>query len=191
MKRKIFIGLSIALCLQCAAQENQVKRLPDVPKRTAYKDYSAQETGYWFAVEPQVGTMADAGRRCIQFCGADYVNGWRFSEFLRAGVGIGMKYYINSSDVRTSSLSWAFPLYADVRGNIISQNNRNTVPFWSADIGAEIHNGFFFAPAIGLRMGEQRCAFTVSLSYCLMQMDTWSDDGELRNLVSLKLGYEF
>lgn len=180
-----------ALSLTVAAQENQVTRMPEKPNRTSYKVYTQQEKGYWFSVEGLVGTMADPNEKKVQFVGGDFVNGYRFSEFLRAGVGIGMKYYIDSDKVRTSSLSWGFPLYANVRGNIISQNDRAAVPFYSVEVGTEIRNGFFFSPLIGLKIGEQRNSFTVGVSYTYIKMDTWRKDGDGRNLVTLKFGYEF
>ena len=191
MKKTLLLIACALLCMTAYAQENQVTRLPEKPNRTAYKDYTQSQGGYWFSVEGFGGTMADPNEKNIQYIGADFVNGYRFSEFLRAGVGVGMKYYFGSDKVRTSSVSWGFPLYIDLRGNIISQNDREAVPFWSVETGTEIRSGFFFSPLIGLKIGEQRSSFTVGISYTYFKMDTWAKDGDSRNMVSLKVGYEF
>lgn len=189
--RIMVIGLFIAFCTECMAQENVVKRLPEKPKRSGYRDYGTEDKGYWIAIEAFGGSMADVGRRCIPFAGASIVNGYRFNEFLRIGIGLGTKYYISNDDVRTSSIPWSFPLYADVRGNIISQNDRTIVPYWSIDIGAEVRNGVYFSPTFGARIGEARSSFIIGVSYQMVPMDTWRDKSELRNMFALKLGYEF
>jgi hypothetical protein len=82
-------------------------------------------------------------------------------------------------------------LYADFRGNIISQQDRSLVPYWSFDIGAEIRNGFFFSPTIGVRIGEGRSSFLVGLNYRYGSVKTWKDDNDMRSMFALKLGYEF
>lgn len=191
MKNTLLLLICAVFSLTVSAQENKVTRMPEKPDRAAYTDYSQSQSGYWFTVEGLGGSMADPNSKCLQFIGAQTVNGLRLNEFLRGGIGIGMKYYFKSEDVRTSTISWGFPLYANLRGNIISQNDRAAVPFWSLEAGTEIRSGFFVSPLIGLKLGEQRSSFTVGLSYTIIKMDTWDKDGDMRNLVTLKFGYEF
>lgn len=191
MKRCIFLGIMFATCSCCLAQDNQVNRLPEKPHTSAYRDYSTADNGYWTAVEIDGGATAMTSKRNMPFVEGAWVNGYRFNEFLRVGIGLGAKYYFKNDDVRAKSSPWVFPLYADFRGNIVSMYNRTVVPYWSADIGSEIRNGFFFSPTIGLRIGEARNAFLIGINYRIGAMDTWKKDNEARSMFALKLGYEF
>lgn len=191
MKKLLSLAIALLLSSYCLAQENEVKRLPEKPHTSNYRDYSTTDNGYWTAVELNGGATAMTGRRNLPFAEGTWVNGYRFNEFLRVGVGFGAKYYFNNDDVRTKSSPWVFPLYADFRGNIISMYNRTVVPYWSADIGSEIRNGFFFSPTIGLRIGEARNAFLIGINYRIGTMDTKKKENEARSMFALKIGYEF
>ena len=186
----VIISLLFACSNSINAQTRNI-RMPEKPKRTTYTDVTSRESGYWYAIELTGGSMTDAGRRNLSFAEGTIINGYRLNEFLRAGLGFGVKYYIDNDDVRSSSIPWAFPLYADFRGNIISQQDRSLVPYWSFDIGAEIRNGFFFSPTIGVRIGEGRSSFLVGLNYRYGSVKTWKDDNDMRSMFALKLGYEF
>ena len=50
-------------------------------------------------------------------------------------------------------------IFVNARGNFISQEVREIVPYWSVDIGGAIRDGFMFTPSFGCRIGEQRSAF--------------------------------
>lgn len=191
MKKNILLLVCcFLLCLTANAQERNII-LPEKPNRTNYTDYSNNDAGYWGALELSGGSMFDVGKRDLPETSFAVVNGFRFNEFLRIGIGLGVKYYVNNNDVRTNSQSWTFPLYADVRGNIVSQYSRTVVPYWSVDMGSEIRGGFFFSPTIGMRFGQKRSSFLLGLSYEYTQVNTYSKDNEGRNVMMLKLGYEF
>lgn len=191
MKRTLIIIMCLVICSICVAQENTVNRLPDKPNRPVYKDHTVTETGYWFSAEGLFGTMADPNSTNLQFIGAQFVNGFRLNEFLRGGVGIGIKHYFKSDDLRTSTTVLGFPLFANLRGNLLSQNDREIVPFWSIESGTEIRSGYYVSPLVGFKIGEQRSSFTVGVSYTMIQMDTKEKDDDIRNCITLKVGYEF
>lgn len=190
--KKIFLFLALALtvCYPTKAQDNI--KLPERPKnRTNYTDYSVKVTGYWTAVELNGGSTTMFNRKNIQPIEIRWINGYRFNEFLKAGIGVGGKYFINNDKVRSSSIPWTFPVFLDLRGNIISQQDRGAVPYWSLDAGAEIRGGFYFSPTLGYRIGEPRNSFLIGITYSLSTQDTWKKDNENIHSVSLKLGYEF
>lgn|SRR5574344_122897 len=190
MNKILFMLILACFSIDLSAQDRNVK-LPEVPNKTPYRDYSQSNAGYWFAVGVSGGTMIDFNRRDIQYAGVDVVNGYRFNEYIRLGVGLSAKYYINSADVRNTSSKISVPVYMDFRGNIVSQESRTAVPYWSFDIGSALHDGFFFSPTLGMRWGEKRSSFLLGLSYSYNEMDTFKKNAEGRNMISVKLGYEF
>ncbi|MCD8290912.1 MAG: hypothetical protein LUC91_05360 [Prevotella sp.] len=187
--KKLFL-LSFVFCATIIyAQE---VRLPELPKnRTHYTDYNIKESGYWTTITANVTTTLRFNHKNMQNIGADWINGYRFNEFLRVGIGLGLRYYINNDHVRSSDVAWTFPIFADIRGNIISQQDRGAVPYWSVDLGGEVRGGIYFSPTIGYRFGTQRGSFLVGISYTLQQSDTWKKSDECYSGVSIKLGYEF
>lgn len=188
MRRLYLLSLAF-LAITVSAQD---VILPDLPKdRTQYVDYETKADGYWTSVAANLSSTTLFQRKNILFTGAEWINGYRFNEFIRAGVGIGLRYYICSSRLRTSDFPWTFPLFLDVRGNIVSQQDRSAVPFWAVDIGGEMRGGFYFSPTLGYRFGTQRKSFILGLSYTLQQHDTYKKKNENISGVSLKLGYEF
>lgn len=183
--------LSCFLCLSTLVEAQEI-RLPERPQnRTTYRDYSVQSSGYWNSVEFFGGSTVMFNRKNAANVGLTWVNGYRFNEFLKVGVGIGGRYYINNDNLRTSSTEWTFPIFADVRGNIISQQDRGAVPYWSIDLGGEINGGVYFSPSLGYRFGADRSSLTLGIAYQLMQTDTWKKKNECLNGVVAKIGYEF
>ena len=83
------------------------------------------------------------------------------------------------------------PIYANVRGNIISQDNRSVVPYWSFNIGGAIRDGFLVSPTIGIRVGEQRNAFIAGISYGYNEIKGYENGKKGINFVLMRLGYEF
>lgn len=136
--------------------------MPETPKRPKYKDYETAEKGYWTAVEIWGGGAVDFGGK-PNMCNIDihWINGYRFNEWIRIGVGLGFRYYLGdlnfaSADGRSypepissgynwtdpsnpkeglGGSQWALPLYLDLRGNIMSMATRMCVPYWSFDAG--------------------------------------------------------
>lgn len=173
--------------------------LPSEKNTNSYKDYSFYDKGFWCAVELQGGYSCNIDSYNVALSELDIVGGYRFNEYFRAGLGLGVRYYFNNEKVRYSDIKWAFPIFANVRGNIISGESRTVVPYYSVDLGGTIRDGFMFRPTIGLRIGESRSAFLVGLSYMGQTLKSYKagkdntivPDYEYTSFVTLKLGYEF
>lgn len=190
MKKLFLILLSVTtICLSSIAQD---VKLPERPKRSSYIDYSECDKGFWCAIETEAGSSIAFKHKNVQAASLTYTAGYRISEFLKLGVGIGGRYYFNNNeDVRDTDIDWAFPIFANFRGNIISQEIRSMVPYWSLNIGGVIRDGFYLSPTIGLRFGENRNSWLIGISYGLHQLKVFPDDTEFKNFISLKIGYEF
>ncbi len=120
--------------------------------------------------------------------------GYRLNEFLRGGVGLGVNCYFNGNEkVRGTVNKWTMPVFLNLRGNIVSQDARGVVPYWSLDGGALLGDGYFISPTIGIRIGQHRNSFLIGLNYAIGDIDT--SKGEIYsnpvNFLGLKLGYEF
>lgn len=155
-----------------------------------YKAGTELEKGYWTAVELNAGASILWNKTNLGILQFAWINGYRFNEYLRLGVGIGGRYYINNDARRNTTIPWAFPLFLDVRGNITSQQTNRLVPYWSMDIGACIRDNFFFSPTVGLRFGGKRSNILLGLSYTGQSLDS-PGSNKYTNMMSLKIGYEF
>lgn len=182
-----------------AAQSGRTITMP-TEKARPYNDYGANATGFWNAVELQGGYSVNHGHSNIPMTELDYVAGYRFSEYLRAGVGLGARFYPNSTKLRYTSWKWSFPIYLNLRGNFISREQyRTVVPYWSVDAGAAIRDGFMVRPTVGIRIGDfDRSAFLVGLSYLAQNVrvakiiaDGVTRDNYIASFITLKIGYEF
>lgn len=181
----------------CAsAQLNRVNRLPEVEGTGLQHDYTDNQTGFWMAGEVSTGYSCRLFHSNFGFTELDAVGGYRFSEYLRVGLGVGGRYYFDNDRVRYSPAAWSFPIFANVRGSFIPTQYRSVVPFYSFDIGGTIRDGFMVRPSVGMRIGRERSSFVVSLGYVGQDLTSFSriDLGKERKFVSfvtLKLGYEF
>lgn len=164
---------------------------------SSYNDYSTFNRGFWWAADLSGGVSLIQHTRNISFVELDVVAGYRFNQFLRVGAGIGVRDYLGrKSTIRFRDNHFAFPLFATVRGNIIVNDYRSVVPYWSLDCGATIQDGFMIRPTIGMRIGtETRHSFIVGLSYLNQRVlsDRVDSKDTYRNVsfLSLRLGYEF
>ena len=154
------------------AQNNNVT-LPEKPKRAKYVDYSIKQTGWWCAAQIGGGYSTTSNRFFGQF---DFVNGYRFSEFLKVGVGVSPRYGLKT-----------IPIYAEVRGNFISQEDTMFAFYWTGDLGYSINGGFYASPGVGMKFGGIRHNFLVGIHYAF---EMQKKDSPL-HLVGLKIGYEF
>lgn len=169
-------------------------------KNNGYKEYSTFETGFWFATELQGGYSLNLSKKNVGMTELDVVGGYRFNQYAKVGLGFGGRYYFNNDDVRYSSVKWAFPLYLNVRGNFISDEYRTVVPYYSMDLGAAFRDGVFFRPTVGIRVGSERSAFLLGLSYMGQQLKCFKTNADTGNklvhkkytsFITLKVGYEF
>lgn len=159
-----FIIISILASMTMSMQAQEI-RMPQKPKKKAFKDITLQEKGVWFAVEAGAGSTAESGMKNAQIATATFTGGYRFSEYLKVGAGVGGGYYFNNSDIRSASDRVNIPVYAHVRGNMMTQQYQTAVPYWAFSVGARFKDGAFFSPAVGFRFGEHRSSFIMSVKY--------------------------
>lgn len=164
--------------------------------------YSQHDAGFWFAVEAAGGYSLNTAKGLdnTAFGEIDAYGGYRFNEHFKAGLGIGGRYYFDPGMLRRTHHNWALPVMLNVRGNLIPQDYRTVVPFYSVDFGVSVTDAFMFRPTIGIRCGEPRSAFLVGVSYMLQNMRGWkldkyteTYDASTRSVsfIALKIGYEF
>lgn len=178
------------------------------PSEGFYSDRSQSDTGFYFAAESTTGFSIRPGKSNFGFEEIDLIGGYRFNTYLRAGVGIGARYYWNNEHVRWhADREWTMPLFADLRGEFMPRAYRTVVPYWNMQIGATLGDGLMVRPSIGIRVGERRSAFLLALSYTGQSMrvtdtQTVSSAGvymmpqcvgkrKFESFISIKLGYEF
>lgn len=189
MKKTVsLLCLMMALRAGCA----QEIKMPQAPRQSAYTEFSLQDKGYWWSTEFSGGSSLAFHEKNLGTLSVSFVNGYRFNDFLRIGVGVGVQYHVaNNNDVRNTRIKWTMPIYINARGNFMSQEVREIVPFWSVDVGGVVRDGFLLTPSVGCRIGERRSAFLLSVGYSLRTIDARKGCAKTRNYALLKLGYEF
>lgn len=183
--------ISILLCLIAFpgfAQDRKIK-MPEEPSKRF--NIAESNSGYWCSIEVNGGSTLMENRKNVALVNAEFTNGYRFCQWFKIGVGIGVMYYPNNNNVRDTKNHLSMPLFANIRGNILSEEIRKTVPFWSISAGTSIPDGFFMTPTVGLRIGEKRSAFLLGVSYTLRHLKTPPDGIKYYSGAMLKLGYEF
>lgn len=173
-------------------------KLPKANSTAAYVDHETKESGFWIATELQGGYSLRFNKDNVGFGELDVTLGYRFNEYVKIGVGLGSRYYLDNEDVRSSSIEWSFPIYANVRGNFMPSLYRTVVPYYSMELGGAIRDGFMFRPTVGIRIGHPRRAFLVGVSYMLQSMkcheiidDRIMEDRKGISFITLRIGYEF
>ncbi len=189
MKKLLFVVLLATLSMGAFAQI----RLPEVPNRAKYVDYSVRDAGFWCAAEGSVGSSLHFSNTNLWYGDLTFTGGYRFNEFLRVGLGIGIKGNFSGNDeVRPGKEVVTVPIFLNARGNIISHESREFVPYWSVNLGTALGDGFFLSPTIGLRIGQPRSSFLIGLNYTIGYVDVFRPVYSTGvNFLALKLGYEF
>lgn len=188
--RKIISVCIFLLSLGNTHAQDRVIKMPEAPSKT---HNIADEGGspIWCAIDVGGGSTAMENKKNVAMVGASYTIGYRISQYLKVGVGLGVLYYPNSKNVRDTEKHLAMPLFVNVRGNILSDDIRRTVPFWSVNVGTSIPDGGFLSPSVGLRIGEKRNAFLISVGYTLRHLKSYQENNSNYSGALLKLGYEF
>ncbi len=197
MKKIAIVCLLLAFVGQVTAQV----RLPERPNRPKYVEHDMLESGFWIAVEGNVSSGVVPDYTNAQRAGGNVVFGYMVNEFMKLGLGLGANcYFNNNEEVRKPTNQWTIPVYFDIRGNLITQEVRNLVPYWSFDIGYAAYDGFFFSPTIGIRIGERRNSWLIGFNYTFQQLDNKRINigGIEKDLfpkngsfLGVKIGYEF
>lgn len=183
----LFLG---AMAIPSFAQYREVRTLQQ-PKETNYRDYTSQEQGFWYAVEAEGGSSIMEHKTNMQYVNLTFTGGYRINEYLRVGAGFGGRMYVNNASVRNSNSKFGIPIFANIRGNIISAKDRDGVPFWSVNVGEITNDGAFFSPTIGYSFGGLRNNFQVGVSYTLSNLKDNTGVRQNYSYFGLKLGYEF
>jgi len=188
MKRVSVFLCTIMLVCSSYAQDRIIK-MPEEPVKNM--NIAENNSGYWCSIELNGGSTLMENHKNVALVNAEFTNGYRFSQWLKVGAGIGVMYYPNNDNVRDSKNHLSMPLFINARGNILSEEIRRTLPYWSVNLGTSIPDGFFFTPTVGLRVGEKRSAFLVGVSYTLRHLKT--EPGSMNNYsgAMVKVGYEF
>lgn len=190
MRKVLFCLLLLSATFAVKAQYRDVK-LPDSSKHTNYKDYSSIDKGFWCAVDLEGGSSVMVNSTNMQYTNVAFTGGYRFSEFLRVGVGLGVRYYVNNGEVRDTDNDFGIPLFANIRGNFISAYDRDGVPFWSLNVGGITNDGFFASPTVGYSFGGRRNNFQIGLSYTIVSFRKYTGTDVAYSYLGMKLGYEF
>jgi len=199
MKKIAILCLLLAMVGQVTAQV----RLPERPNRPKYVDHELLESGFWFAIEGNIGSGVVPDHTNAQRAGGNVAFGYMVNEFLKLGVGAGANCYFNNNEkVRNVTNKWTIPVYFDMRGVLVTQEVRTLVPYWSFDIGYAAYDGFFFSPTIGIRLGERRNSWLFGFNYTFQQLDNlrYTDPAthiekdvfpKNGSFLGVKIGYEF
>ncbi len=190
MKKLIFLIATLALTQLLCAQV----RLPNEPKQPSYHDYSLDDSGSWCAIEATGSSTIILDKRNAQRVSFAFSGGYRFNEYFRLGCGIGGACYVNGNNVlRKDKNEFTMPIFIDLRGNILSQQIREVVPYWSVDIGSYLGDGFFFSPTLGMRIGQFRNALLLGLNYNIgeVKRNKHIYPSGATHFLGLKIGYEF
>lgn len=191
MKRWIFLLCVLSCTVVAGYAQHRKVRLPEKPKQAGYTDYSQQESGFWCAVEAEGGSSVKVHGPNMQYVNLWVTGGYRVSEYLRVGVGIGGRMYVHNAYVRDADSKFGMPIYANVRGNFLSAYDRQNVPFWSFNVGGITHEGFFANPTLGYSFGGLRNNFLLGLSYTITSFKDYAKSCRAYSYLGLKLGYEF
>lgn len=162
------------------------------PGRNTYTEYYRSDKGFWFGFDLYGGVSTNVNKDNGGLGELDFTAGYRFNEYLRVGAGIGARYYIDNGNLRHSSVEWSFPIFANVRGNILPSYERRVVPYYSFSIGGAIRDGVMVRPTIGARFGDlKRSAFLLGLSYLGQDLKAPNGGNKFQSFVTLNIGYEF
>ncbi len=188
MKGLIFL---CAICLSLGsanAQEREIR----MPEETVHRTNIAEvDRGYWCSIELGGGSTTMEGMRNVAMAGVAFTNGYRFNLYSTVGGAVEVFHYPNIGNVRDPKTHLAMPLFVNARGNILSDEIRRVVPYWSVNVGATLPDGLFLTPGVGLRIGERRSAFLIGINYTFRHLNAQPERTEDYSGVMLKLGYEF
>ena len=187
--KKYLIIISLALSMVEAFGQDRQIVMPERPVDSY--NIAEKDNSYWCAIEAIGGSTVMDNMKNVAMVAATFSNGYRFNQYVKVGAGLGVLYYPNNKNVRQRDSQFSIPLFLNVRGNMLSDETRRTVPFWSANLGTSIPDGFFFTPAVGLRIGEKRSAFLISVAYTIRHMDSYPENANYYSGALIKLGYEF
>ena len=166
MFRKALVLLFMTVfILTSFSTEKEVTRIPIVSQDPLQENLYSYNSGFWISAEGIGGYSCHLSGHNMGLAEIDITAGYRFNEYIKVGVGIGMRYYIDQKDLRRYSSPLGMPLFIAARGNMIRGKYHKTVPYWGFEFGGSLRDGIMFRPTVGLHIGEPRGAFILGLSY--------------------------
>lgn len=159
------------------------------------------EAGYSFGVGPQALNRIEIST----------THGYQFNKYFFAGVGIGVNYYTLESTPHAGR-ALSKPVFAELRGD---WSGSRISPFVAVKVGYTLRGvhrveGFYFAPAVGLRYAtSQGNGWNLSLGYtvqedkrdCPYRVLSASEVGQYEEMclrkwknlgaITVKLGFDF
>lgn len=190
MKKILTIGLAVWALAGAAYAQTREIRMPESPKNKEL-NIAEVDRGFWCVIEAGGGSTLMEGRKNVGMLAVSYTGGYRFSQYLKVGAGLGILCYPNGENVRDTEKKLAMPIFLNVRGNMLSDEIRRTVPFWSVNVGTTMPDGLFLTPSVGLRIGEKRNAFLMSAGYTFRHLKTKPGCSANYSGAVIKIGYEF
>lgn len=166
-------------------------RTPNVGSTTSLNDYATFDNGFWMGVNFMGAYSLFLTEHCSPWTELSVVGGYRFNQYLKVGIGFGARYYIENSKLRSRNNKWSFPIFATIRGNIISDEYRTVVPYYSVEVGGAIRDGLMWRPTFGIRIGQSRSAFLVGINYTGQELPYKTNKKRYVSSIGLSLGYEF
>ncbi len=192
MKRLFIVMALLSSSCLYAQYDTRDYKMPVERGRGEYKSYQEVDKGFWCSVEGVISSSIRIEKINYQQVGLELMAGYRFSQYLKIGAGVGSNYCFHNAALFERETEWSFPLYGVFRGNFISETGRNAVPFWTAKVGAVLREHLMFNPSFGMRFGQSRKAFTVSLGYMYQYVGLIdSRYNQSVNNMTLSIGYEF
>jgi hypothetical protein len=164
---------------------------PRVTTDPGLTDLATNDTGFWMRAGVIGGStifIEDTGTPTFE---VNVAGGYRFSQYLKVGIGFGYRYYFNNEKIRSKSSASAFPIFATISGNFISDAYRTVVPYYSFDFGATACDGVMMRPTIGMRIGQSRSALLLGLTYTGQQLRYVNCKYRFVSSLGLTVGYEF
>lgn len=165
--------------------------LPPVSKDHALTDYSECDYGFWIRGRIGASYTLFLTQHCSPFTEIDVAAGYRFSQYLKVGIGFGGRLYLQNDRLRARTDKWSFPVFATVEGNFVDDTYRTVVPYYSFDAGAAIRDGFMMRPGVGLRIGSKRSAIIFGLNYTGQVLNYKTNKSRFVSAVGISVGYEF
>ena len=102
MKTNLIILCLLVFSMPMLAQYRQVN-LPKKNRQSNYKEIITENTGFWCAFETEGGSSIMETKTNMQFVNLSFTGGYRFNEYLRIGLGLGGRMYVNNADVRNTN----------------------------------------------------------------------------------------
>lgn len=164
---------------------------PAVTQNTSLKQYTDTDRGFWMRAQVIGAYTIFLNDRCAPLAEFDVAGGYRFSQYLKAGVGIGIRSYFDNDRLRGRDERWSMPVFATVEGNIIDETYRTVVPYYSLDLGGAVRDGFMVRPGVGLRIGSSRSAFLIGINYIGQSLKYRTGKDRFVSAAGISIGYEF